>query len=198
MTPEVRVLIVDDNSATRYALRRRLEQHDITILEAGTGGDGLALIASEPLDALILDVNLPDMKRFRHRPLAARQAGHGLAADHPCLSGLDPDWRYHHRAGSRCRRLPDTSGRCRCAAGDVAHAVARARHGKRAARERGTFSRDFRQHRRPHRGDRRAVAGDRVQPCLLPALAHTGLADQPADSNWLRARNPCWTICRCA
>jgi len=64
MTPEVRVLIVDDNSATRYALRRRLEQHDITILEAGTGGDGLALIASEPLDALILDVNLPDMSGF--------------------------------------------------------------------------------------------------------------------------------------
>nr|WP_314571306.1 response regulator [uncultured Pseudomonas sp.] len=64
MTPEVRVLIVDDNSATRYALRRRLEQHNITILEAGTGGDGLALIASEPLDALILDVNLPDMSGF--------------------------------------------------------------------------------------------------------------------------------------
>lgn len=64
MTPEVRVLIVDDNSATRYALRRRLEQHDITILEAGTGGDGLALIACEPLDALILDVNLPDMSGF--------------------------------------------------------------------------------------------------------------------------------------
>ncbi len=64
MTPEVRVLIVDDNSATRYALRRRLERHGIVILEAGTGGDGLALIASEQLDALILDVNLPDMSGF--------------------------------------------------------------------------------------------------------------------------------------
>jgi DNA-binding response OmpR family regulator/nitrogen-specific signal transduction histidine kinase len=61
MKHEIRLLIVDDNIATRYALRRQLERHGYEVLEAGTGGDGLALIASEPLDALILDVNLPDM-----------------------------------------------------------------------------------------------------------------------------------------
>ncbi|WP_426112778.1 response regulator [Pseudomonas sp. DSP3-2-2] len=64
MKREIRLLIVDDNAATRYALRRRMELHDFVVLEAGTGNEGLALIASEAPDALILDVNLPDMSGF--------------------------------------------------------------------------------------------------------------------------------------
>ncbi|AHZ67129.1 multi-sensor hybrid histidine kinase [Pseudomonas mandelii JR-1] len=64
MKRDIRLLIVDDNVATRYALRRRLERHGYLALEAGTGGDGLALIDSELIDALILDVNLPDMSGF--------------------------------------------------------------------------------------------------------------------------------------
>ena len=46
MKPDVRLLIVDDNAATRYALRRRLGVHGYEVLEAGTGGEGLALIRS--------------------------------------------------------------------------------------------------------------------------------------------------------
>ena len=53
MKRDIRLLIVDDNVATRYALRRRLERHGYVVLEAGTGGDGLALIDSEFIDALI-------------------------------------------------------------------------------------------------------------------------------------------------
>ncbi|WP_285415279.1 response regulator [Pseudomonas sp. efr-133-TYG-5] len=64
MKRDMRLLIVDDNVATRYALRRRLERHSYEILEAGTGTEGLALIEGEPIDALILDVNLPDMSGF--------------------------------------------------------------------------------------------------------------------------------------
>ena len=64
MKRDIRLLIVDDNVATRYALRKRLERHGYEVLEAGTGTDGLALIDSEQLDALILDVNLPDMSGF--------------------------------------------------------------------------------------------------------------------------------------
>lgn len=59
-----RLLIVDDNAATRYAIRRVLERHGYNVLEAGTGTEGLGLIANEDIDALILDVNLPDMSGF--------------------------------------------------------------------------------------------------------------------------------------
>ncbi|WP_433770731.1 response regulator [Pseudomonas putida] len=64
MKRDLRLLIVDDNIATRYALRRRLEGHGYEVLEAGTGSEGLELIDSVALDALILDVNLPDMSGF--------------------------------------------------------------------------------------------------------------------------------------
>ncbi|UAW98676.1 response regulator [Halopseudomonas nanhaiensis] len=58
------LLIVDDNAATRYAMRRRLESHGYTVIEAGTGTDGLALLGAQDIDALILDINLPDMSGF--------------------------------------------------------------------------------------------------------------------------------------
>src|SRR4051794_35237729 len=58
------LLVVDDNAATRYAMRRSLERHGYRVLEAGTGSEGLALIADTELDGLILDVNLPDMSGF--------------------------------------------------------------------------------------------------------------------------------------
>lgn len=64
MKPDTQLLIVDDNVATRYALSRRLDRHGYKVLEAGTGGEGLALIAQSRIDALILDVNLPDMSGF--------------------------------------------------------------------------------------------------------------------------------------
>ncbi|QJD58389.1 response regulator [Pseudomonas sp. gcc21] len=59
-----RLLVVDDNAATRYSIRRRLEAHGYQVLEAGNGADGLALIDEHPIDALILDINLPDMSGF--------------------------------------------------------------------------------------------------------------------------------------
>jgi hypothetical protein len=64
METNSKLLIVDDNAATRYAIRRVLERHGYEALEAGTGTEGLALIANEDIDALILDVNLPDISGF--------------------------------------------------------------------------------------------------------------------------------------
>jgi DNA-binding response OmpR family regulator/nitrogen-specific signal transduction histidine kinase len=64
MPPNNRLLIVDDNAATRYAMRRTVERHGYTVLEAGTGSEGLAMIAANDFAGLILDVNLPDMSGF--------------------------------------------------------------------------------------------------------------------------------------
>jgi DNA-binding response OmpR family regulator/two-component sensor histidine kinase len=59
-----RLLIVDDNVPTRYAIRRTLERDGYQVLEAGTGTEGLQMIAANDFAALILDVNLPDMSGF--------------------------------------------------------------------------------------------------------------------------------------
>ena len=64
MVSNCTVLVVDDNAATRYAIRRVLERHGYVVLEAGMGTEGIAVIAKENVDALILDVNLPDMSGF--------------------------------------------------------------------------------------------------------------------------------------
>jgi DNA-binding response OmpR family regulator len=59
-----RILIVDDNAATRYAVRRVLEHHGFSVDEAATGGEGLELLAAQEFGAMVLDVNLPDMSGF--------------------------------------------------------------------------------------------------------------------------------------
>ncbi len=59
-----RLLIVDDNAATRYAMRRTVERHGYSVMEAGTGSEGLEMIAANDFAGLILYVNLPDMSGF--------------------------------------------------------------------------------------------------------------------------------------
>jgi len=58
------ILIVDDNAATRYAMRRVLERQGYRVLEAGTGEQGLAQIRDHMVGVVVLDVNLPDMSGF--------------------------------------------------------------------------------------------------------------------------------------
>ena len=64
MTGASRILVVDDNAATRYSVRRVLERQGFSVAEAGTGNEGLAQLAAAAFDALVLDVNLPDMSGF--------------------------------------------------------------------------------------------------------------------------------------
>src|SRR5919109_665964 len=56
-----RLLIVDDEPGILYSLKAALETDDTTVLTAPTAGLGIAAVAKEKPDAVILDVRLPDM-----------------------------------------------------------------------------------------------------------------------------------------
>jgi CheY-like chemotaxis protein len=61
--PELTILNVDDDDASRYATSRILRQAGFEIIEAATGAEALRLAKENP-DLVILDVNLPDMDGF--------------------------------------------------------------------------------------------------------------------------------------
>jgi len=51
------VLVVDDNRAVTSAIELMLGMHDIRTLVAGSPADGLALLAQQPIDLVIADMN---------------------------------------------------------------------------------------------------------------------------------------------
>jgi len=55
------VLVVDDEPQIRRALRNLLGERRITVLEAATGREALALAALRTPDLLVLDIGLPDI-----------------------------------------------------------------------------------------------------------------------------------------
>jgi serine phosphatase RsbU (regulator of sigma subunit)/DNA-binding response OmpR family regulator len=57
------VLVVDDSPENRYVVKRTLTRAGMTVLEAGTGAEATRL-ASEELDLIVCDVNLPDTTGF--------------------------------------------------------------------------------------------------------------------------------------
>ncbi|GAA3453568.1 response regulator [Dactylosporangium matsuzakiense] len=60
-----RVLIVDDHADFRRLARALLEPEGVEILgEAGRGRDALAMVAALRPDAVLLDVQLPDLDGF--------------------------------------------------------------------------------------------------------------------------------------
>ncbi|WP_233472842.1 hybrid sensor histidine kinase/response regulator [Cupriavidus respiraculi] len=61
---EQTVLVVDDNPVTRYSTSRLLRAAGFSTLEAETGHEAIAL-AMTAVDAVVLDVHLPDMNGFQ-------------------------------------------------------------------------------------------------------------------------------------
>jgi DNA-binding response OmpR family regulator len=55
------VLIVEDERKLRDLLRGYLERDGITVLSAGTGAEGLALVTRASPDLVVLDLGLPDI-----------------------------------------------------------------------------------------------------------------------------------------
>jgi two-component system response regulator MprA len=59
----MRILIVEDNEAVRSAIRRALTARGHEIVEATTAAEG-RMAATDAIDAIVLDVNLPDGSGF--------------------------------------------------------------------------------------------------------------------------------------
>ena len=60
----MRVLVVDDDPATRTLVRRVLEREGCDVVEAGDGRAALAAISDPDLALVVLDANLPDTSGF--------------------------------------------------------------------------------------------------------------------------------------
>ena len=56
-----RILIVDDEPRMRSSLHQLLACEDREILECGTGGDAIALLKSQEMALVLLDIHLPDI-----------------------------------------------------------------------------------------------------------------------------------------
>ncbi|HWY65111.1 MAG TPA: response regulator transcription factor, partial [Rhizomicrobium sp.] len=57
-----RLLIVDDHAIVRSGIRRLLgEREDVQVVEASSGEEAMSLISGEPVDLIVLDLNLPGL-----------------------------------------------------------------------------------------------------------------------------------------
>lgn len=56
-----RILIVEDHAVNREMLAELLTFHGYEVLTASTAAEGIARAQQEPLDAILMDVGLPDM-----------------------------------------------------------------------------------------------------------------------------------------
>jgi CheY-like chemotaxis protein len=57
-----RILVIDDEEAVQEVIQGCLEElADWQVLLASSGGEGLAIASTEPLDAILLDVSMPLM-----------------------------------------------------------------------------------------------------------------------------------------
>ena len=63
-TASGRILVVDDNEGNRDMLSRRLKHEGYTVCMAASGHDALALLKSEAVDLILLDVMMPEMDGY--------------------------------------------------------------------------------------------------------------------------------------
>jgi signal transduction histidine kinase len=59
-----RILVVDDRPASLYSTTRVLRAGGFTVLQATTGTDAVAVATSQPIDLIVLDINLPDLSGY--------------------------------------------------------------------------------------------------------------------------------------
>ena len=128
-----KVLIVDDDIRNIFSLTSVLESHDVEVLHAERGKDGILILEQTPgVDVALIDIMMPDMdgyetmQQIRKRPGACRPAadrGHRQGDE-----GRPPEVPRRRRV-----RLYRQAGRHRAAAGAAA-GVGCARRAKRRPR----------------------------------------------------------------
>jgi DNA-binding NarL/FixJ family response regulator len=66
MSDATSILLIDANHKDRdyYAQRLRISSPDYDVVHATTGQSGLDLCARQPIDCVILEIDLPDMSGF--------------------------------------------------------------------------------------------------------------------------------------
>ena len=57
----MKLLVIDDHTLFRAGLKSLLERRKIDVFEAGDGGAGIALLAREEFEIILLDLRMPDM-----------------------------------------------------------------------------------------------------------------------------------------
>ena len=60
-TPAGRILVVDDNESNRDMLSRRLQHEGYDVCIANSGHEALALLSTQAVDLILLDVMMPEM-----------------------------------------------------------------------------------------------------------------------------------------
>lgn len=68
----MRILVIEDEPAIVRTLERGLSAHGYTVVSADRGEDGVVLVASEPIDLVLLDIALPGLDG--HQTLARLRA----------------------------------------------------------------------------------------------------------------------------
>jgi serine phosphatase RsbU (regulator of sigma subunit)/FixJ family two-component response regulator len=101
------VLVVDDTPAHRYVMASWLRRAGFDVVEAGTGGEALAR-ASTQVDAVVLDVNLPDVPgREVCRRLKADPATAHVPVLHVSATDIDAAARTAGLEGGADAYLPE-------------------------------------------------------------------------------------------
>ena len=59
-----RLMVVEDNPTEQFSIRELLQDDDVDIAVASTGGEALAALEQQPADCVVLDLHLPDMSGF--------------------------------------------------------------------------------------------------------------------------------------
>jgi CheY-like chemotaxis protein len=76
--PRTRVLIIDDEPAARYTIRKLFDPKRYEVMEAADAGEGLRSATTMCPEIIVLDLNLPDrsgedlLKDLRHRELTRK------------------------------------------------------------------------------------------------------------------------------